>query len=227
MLGEKIAKKRKMMNLSQEELAKRLSVSRSAIAKWESDKGIPDIENLKALSRVLNISIDSLLDNYNADNKELISACNDHFEERDEKIQQFINKKCTAELTAWNDGIFDGYLIAQDSYFLYFLTEKGNKTTVVGIAKKFTTEIKLSSKADKQQIDLLKYNSIGKEFFLGKRVNIALDEKHFWSGLIGKDTEFLNVEIRAFAKNNLVITEGNLLSDITVPIEEVAKIEII
>lgn len=39
----------------------KLSVSRSAIEKWESDKGMPDIQNLKSLAAVLNISLDYLL----------------------------------------------------------------------------------------------------------------------------------------------------------------------
>lgn len=61
-LGEKIRYARKCCGLSQEQLAEKLCVSRSAIAKWETDKGLPDIENLKLLSRLLGISVDSLLD---------------------------------------------------------------------------------------------------------------------------------------------------------------------
>ena len=61
-LGEKIAKARKENGLSQEVLAEKLCVSRSAVAKWETDKGIPDITNLKAISKLLNVSIDYLLD---------------------------------------------------------------------------------------------------------------------------------------------------------------------
>ena len=59
--GEKLKKARKESALSQEQLAEKINVSRSAIAKWETDKGIPDINNLKAISELLNISIDYLL----------------------------------------------------------------------------------------------------------------------------------------------------------------------
>ncbi|MGN1126555.1 MAG: helix-turn-helix domain-containing protein [Ruminococcus sp.] len=62
-LGEKIKSARKQSCLSQEQLSEKLGISRSAVAKWETDKGIPDIENLKALSRLLGVSIDYLLDN--------------------------------------------------------------------------------------------------------------------------------------------------------------------
>ena len=61
-LGEKIRYARKRCGLSQEQLADRMCVSRSAIAKWETDKRIPDVENLKTLSRLLFVSVDSLLD---------------------------------------------------------------------------------------------------------------------------------------------------------------------
>ena len=61
-LGEKIKEARKQCGLSQEQLAEKMSVSRSAIAKWETDKGLPDIDNLKALAGFLNVSVDSLLD---------------------------------------------------------------------------------------------------------------------------------------------------------------------
>lgn len=61
-LGEKIREARRKCGLSQEQLAERLSVSRSAIAKWETDKGLPDVGNLKILARLLNVSVDHLLD---------------------------------------------------------------------------------------------------------------------------------------------------------------------
>lgn len=61
-LGEKIRLARKQCGLSQEQFAQKLCVSRSAVAKWETDKGLPDVENLKELSRLLHISVDSLLD---------------------------------------------------------------------------------------------------------------------------------------------------------------------
>ncbi len=61
-LGEKIKEARKQCGLSQEQLSEKMAVSRSAVAKWETDKGLPDIDNLKLLSGLLNVSIDYLLD---------------------------------------------------------------------------------------------------------------------------------------------------------------------
>ena len=60
-LGEKIKEARKQCCLSQEQLAEKMAVSRSA--KWETNNGLPDVENLKTLATLLNVSIDYLLDN--------------------------------------------------------------------------------------------------------------------------------------------------------------------
>lgn len=59
--GEKLKNARKNAGLSQEQLAEKLCVSRAAVAKWETDKGLPDIMNLKAISKLLDVSIDTLL----------------------------------------------------------------------------------------------------------------------------------------------------------------------
>lgn len=61
-LGEKLKEARKNAGLSQEQMAEKLCVSRAAVAKWETDKGIPDIMNLKAIAKLLDTSIDYLVD---------------------------------------------------------------------------------------------------------------------------------------------------------------------
>lgn len=61
-LGEKLKDARKQASLSQEQLAEKLGVSRSAVAKWETDNGMPDVGNLKVIAQLLDVSIDYLLD---------------------------------------------------------------------------------------------------------------------------------------------------------------------
>lgn len=61
-LADKLKEARKNAGLTQTELAEKLCVSRQAITKWETGKGIPDVENLRAVSKVLDVSIDFLLD---------------------------------------------------------------------------------------------------------------------------------------------------------------------
>ena len=62
-MGEKIRQFRSAKEFSQEVLAEKLNVSRSAVAKWEADGGIPEIDNLLQLSLVFNVSIDELIGN--------------------------------------------------------------------------------------------------------------------------------------------------------------------
>lgn len=61
--AEKLKTIRKQAGMSQEQLAEKLGVSRQAVTKWETDGGIPDIENLIAVSTLFSISIDELLSN--------------------------------------------------------------------------------------------------------------------------------------------------------------------
>ena len=60
-LGETIKYYRTQLNLSQAELADRIGVSRQAVSKWETDTGIPDINNIQILAKLFHISIDTLL----------------------------------------------------------------------------------------------------------------------------------------------------------------------
>lgn len=58
---DKLKKLRKNRGLTQEELAQALFVSRTAISKWESGKGYPNIDSLKAISKYFCVSLDDLL----------------------------------------------------------------------------------------------------------------------------------------------------------------------
>ena len=59
--AEKLKSLRKQSGMSQEKLAERLGVSRQAITKWETEAGIPEVENLMGISSLFDISIDELL----------------------------------------------------------------------------------------------------------------------------------------------------------------------
>lgn len=59
--AEKLKSIRRKAGMSQEKLAEKLGVSRQAVTKWETDGGIPDISNIRAISDLFHISIDELL----------------------------------------------------------------------------------------------------------------------------------------------------------------------
>lgn len=60
-LSEKIQKLRKEHNLTQEQLAELLFVSRTAVSKWETGRGMPSMESLQMIARLFNITLDDLL----------------------------------------------------------------------------------------------------------------------------------------------------------------------
>ena len=59
--GEKLKEARKKAGLSQEEFAEKISVSRSAVAKWETDKSYPDIHSLLMVGNLFGVSLDTLI----------------------------------------------------------------------------------------------------------------------------------------------------------------------
>ena len=59
--NEKLQKLRKQKGMTQEELAAMLYVSRTAVSKWESGRGYPSIESLKAIAKLFSVSLDELL----------------------------------------------------------------------------------------------------------------------------------------------------------------------
>ena len=61
LMGDKIFRLRREANLSQEDLAEILNVSRQAVQRWESGAAKPDVNNLIGLSKQFNVSVDSLL----------------------------------------------------------------------------------------------------------------------------------------------------------------------
>lgn len=60
-IGQGISDRRKQLGLSQEELARKIGVTRQAVSRWESGTALPSVDNMVELSRALEISVDELL----------------------------------------------------------------------------------------------------------------------------------------------------------------------
>ena len=85
---EKLQELRKQKGLTQEELAARLYVSRTAVSKWESGRGYPNIESLKAIARVFSVTVDELL---SAD--ELLTVAEADTKEKEKNFCSYIRAK--------------------------------------------------------------------------------------------------------------------------------------
>lgn len=68
--------KRKQLGLSQEELAEKINVSRQAVTKWETGKGMPDISNLISLNNEFDMSLDELIKGDEVIKKKIIRDSN-------------------------------------------------------------------------------------------------------------------------------------------------------
>ena len=103
LFNEKLKMLRKENNLTQEELADKLNVSRQAITKWESGEGIPDIENLKQISILFGTTIDDLIKEekevsiLDSNVYELEIDHNKHFDINIDKINELNIKKIDEE----------------------------------------------------------------------------------------------------------------------------------
>lgn len=175
--GEKLRDARKNAGLSQEQFAERLSVSRSAIAKWETDKGMPDITNLKAMSQLLGVSIDYLLDEDNklsfGETKEPIdlssfeksgkcrsredAACLARFKDADAIYPLIRRKKLSRKESILDLIVMPGVLNVADSLndtTSYYLVESGNKQFLVNVTKEFIITSELAVRVGPKRFEI-------------------------------------------------------------------------
>ena len=83
--NEKLQELRKQKGLTQEELAEILFVSRTAVSKWESGRGMPSIESLKAISKFFAVTLDDLLSS-----EELLVIAEDDHKQKEMYIRDMI-----------------------------------------------------------------------------------------------------------------------------------------
>lgn len=83
--NEKLQELRKQKGLTQEELAEELYVSRTAISKWESGRGYPNIDSLKAISKYFSVSLDELLSS-----DEVLTIAEEDNKQREEHFRDLV-----------------------------------------------------------------------------------------------------------------------------------------
>jgi transcriptional regulator with XRE-family HTH domain len=174
--GEKLKKSRNEAGLSQEKLAELIMVSRSAVAKWETDKGMPDINNLKLIAQALNISIDYLLDNENSLDMSVIRKPINLNDYTDGKVN-IVNKKKIKDrvIRSHFPNAEINTLIAEE------IMTKGEKAVDIAVA--FLTPL---------MIDMIKLsktlNHVGEEVYLvndaDKQYIVAVTDEYIESRLL-------------------------------------------
>lgn len=164
--GEKLTFFRKKKNLTQEQLAELLNVSRQSVSRWEMDAAFPETEKLVKLSRILECSIDFLLNGNQSDpHSDLIPQPS----ARD--CQQFIHECGYFFLATSFEGVPRlrpmGFLYADDKA-LYFSTDR---------RKNVFLEL-----SENPQIELSSYNLNSGRWI---RISGAIQEEH--SGYIREE----------------------------------------
>ncbi len=98
-IGRKIADARKAKNLTQEQLADLMSVTRQSISRWESEQSYPEMDKIVFLAEILGVSLDYLL-------KDNISE-NDDKKEKSGTVTRLLYglKGKTVKLSFYNDGL--------------------------------------------------------------------------------------------------------------------------
>lgn len=219
MIGELIAKKRAEMSLSQEQLAELLCVSRSAIAKWETGKGMPDVENIKALADVFHITTDELLGVTGGENE--CKAENIVIEGRiipEERIlESYYFKKCSVELSGWNNGFCDGYIVGEDRDYLFYVIPEKKKVEIGAVRK--SSVVSITEEKERKPVEKENWPKVDRRYFVGKIASVWLADEKFIDFKFRKK-EFLDVPILEFSEEKVVIMAGKEFST-----EEVVEVK--
>lgn len=212
-LGEKLKYLRSEKGITQESLAEELNVSRSAIAKWETDNGVPEISNLKLISNIFNISVDDLVYDTTEISKsvaknEKISACS-----------EYAGKYYDIELNGWNNGVDDVLIICEDEDFLFYQKSLKKKTVFGLIGKKYITSIEASRQSTLAQEDI---KAIDKNYFCKKHVLVELASKEgFIKGFFDfRNDDYRDVIIQSFSDTKVLLKFGK-----EIDIDTISKIE--
>lgn len=196
-LADKLKEARKNAGLTQVELAEKVCVSRQAITKWESGKGIPDVENLRVLSKILNVSIDFLLDDNETLDKTVIkeAICLDDYAKEgklrskkdavvcakypDANIVPVLAKKKSTkgqkllgELLGWlTDAPFgtdEIYNQLADAHHSYYLVEKDEMQIFVTVTEDFIESRVMANKITGDKFEIGEYRYIKAKYKVEK-----------------------------------------------------------
>ncbi|MBP3760124.1 MAG: helix-turn-helix domain-containing protein [Ruminococcus sp.] len=79
MFSDNLVTLRKAKNMTQEELAEKLNVTRQTLSKWETGDSLPDIEKSRMIADIFDVSLDELVTHENINGKLLVPPAGKHF----------------------------------------------------------------------------------------------------------------------------------------------------
>lgn len=208
--GEKMKALRTQNKLTQEAFAEKLGVSRSAIAKWETNNGIPEVGSLKIISQMFHVSLDELLD----DNRGVTTSA----VKEKHVVSEYAGYYCDIDLVGWNDGVYDILILSEDTdFFFYRKTEKGKMIRGL-IGKKYIKSIERHRQCELFQND----TTVNRDYFCKKHVliEVAHDEGLLRGFFDFRNDDYLDVVVDAFEGSKVLLEFSRAIE-----IESVTKIE--
>ncbi|WP_206857528.1 helix-turn-helix domain-containing protein [Candidatus Enterococcus mangumiae] len=191
--GKILKEKRKQLGITQEDLAKKLNVSRSAISNWEIGRNYPDIHTLVEISALLAVSLDELLENTDA---------------IEEAVESELKQK--RRLKKMVVGISTCFAIFLAMGILYFVT---NQPKIEWAQAKTTTsgEVVLFNKKDIKEINLS-----------DKKLSIVFDlpdENHYAGYYVDGSEQLGEVNLDIYKMQNSEISKHGVDHDGLVEID--------
>lgn len=141
-LNEKLTMLRKQNNLTQEQFAEELSVSRQTVSKWERGDSVPDINSLIQIADFYEISLDQLVrDEYGVSPIEGWKATEENPENRSDQYKECIGKICDISMNSFRYAVIrNAEIIGVSEDMLCFLKNKRlgyvNINKITGVLEK-------------------------------------------------------------------------------------------
>lgn len=172
LFNDKLKQLRGEYNLTQEELAERLDVSRQAITKWESGEGTPDVENLKQLAILFSTTLDDLI-------------------MEDKKVEVLEKKyKYTEEVEIDHGKHFDLKFIKIGEISILPSSEEKVKIEILSETKKPEESLKIKFDNRYDRMDIAIKN---KQAAIKVALNLYLPEKYIDEIEVNSDSRTLNI----------------------------------
>ena len=168
-LGEKLKTYRAEHNMTQEELAARLFVTRAAVSKWERDAGYPGIDSLKLIAKLMDCTLDELVSDDDVEGQKL----------RDKRAS---GRAYVCAVACFAVAV----LFALLAYFLaqpLFLIGAGSLAR--SLSQKMSREDKLEERDERNQLIDMKSKSLA--FRLTQGISFVLGLLFLVSGAVAKD----------------------------------------
>ncbi len=174
-IGQRIASRRKLSNLSQENLSEQLGVSRQAISKWESDAGLPDIDNLIALSKIFGVSVGWLLGTEQDPNFDPSTGLSDA---QLRMVEELVSKRRPKRRLIWLNIALAAVIVAQSVIFTLQLSKSKQENDLaqqhISALKQQVDDINMTLVQQDKENDIL-LNVFTKAYLNDDEQNVTID----------------------------------------------------